>query len=154
MSEAHYLNKLYPLQDLVLHLFNEGAIQLYLTGGTALSRAFLNHRYSDDLDFFLNDNPDFENETDRATTLLQKQFEKVTIENKQSGFRKLFLENDNVKLKIDFVNDVAYHFNGFEKTTLYYKTDNPLNILSNKIAALNRRTSSGFAENIHSPGLI
>ena len=61
MSEAHYLNKLYPMQDIVLHLFNDEAIKLYLTVGTALSRAFLNHRYSDDLDFFLNDNPDFEN---------------------------------------------------------------------------------------------
>ena len=27
----------------------------YLTGGTALGRCYLNHRYSDDLDFFVND---------------------------------------------------------------------------------------------------
>jgi hypothetical protein len=146
MSEAHYLNKLYPMQDIVLHLFNDEAIQLYLTGGTALSRAFLNHRYSDDLDFFLNDNPDFENETDRATSVLQKKFEKVTIDNKQSGFRKLFLENDNVTLKLDFVNDDAYHFTGFQKTTIYYRTDNPLNILSNKIAALNRQAAKDIAD--------
>lgn len=140
------MNKLYPLQDIVLHLFNDEAIKLYLTGGTALSRAFLNHRYSDDLDFFLNENPDFENETERATKILQKRFEKVTIENKQSGFRKLFIENDNVKLKLDFVNDEAYHLKGFEKTTIYYKTDNPLNILSNKIAALYRQAAKDIAD--------
>ncbi|MDR0551108.1 MAG: nucleotidyl transferase AbiEii/AbiGii toxin family protein [Spirochaetaceae bacterium] len=33
----------------------------FLTGGTALSRAYYNHRYSDDLDFFL-DNSDIYNE--------------------------------------------------------------------------------------------
>ena len=77
---------------------------------------------------------------------MQKQFEKVTIENKQSGFRKLFIENDNVRLKLDFVNDVAYHLKGFEKTTIYYKTDNPLNILSNKIAALNRQAAKDIAD--------
>ncbi len=146
MSEAHYLNKLYPLQDRVLNTCANAAIPHYLTGGTALSRAFLNHRYSDDLDFFLNDNPDFENETDRATLLLQNHFENLTIENKQSGFRRIIILKDNVTLKLDFVNDVSYHFNGFEKTAVYFNTDNPLNILSNKIAALNRQAAKDIAD--------
>lgn len=32
----------------------ESGTHFYLTGGTALSRYYLNHRYSDDLDLFLN----------------------------------------------------------------------------------------------------
>jgi len=31
----------------------------YLTGGTALGRFYLNHRYSEDLDFFVNADPEF-----------------------------------------------------------------------------------------------
>ena len=75
MSEAHYLNKLYPLQDRILQLFAAEGIKHYLTGGTALSRAFLHHRYSEDLDFFLNYDPDFEKESDRAIDLLHHHFE-------------------------------------------------------------------------------
>jgi len=30
----------------------------YLTGGTALSRGYFNHRYSDDLDLFVNNHKD------------------------------------------------------------------------------------------------
>jgi hypothetical protein len=146
MSEAHYLNKLYPLQDSVLKVFAAEGIKHYLTGGTALSRAFLHHRYSDDLDFFLNNDPDFETESDRAIDLLHHHFESVTIDNRQLHFRRLFVLQETVTLKLDFVNDVAYHFNGFEKTTIYYKTDNPLNILSNKIAALNRQAAKDIAD--------
>jgi predicted nucleotidyltransferase component of viral defense system len=52
MSEAHYLDKLYPVQDKILQAFSAGKIRHYLTGGTALSRSYLHHRYSDDLVFF------------------------------------------------------------------------------------------------------
>jgi hypothetical protein len=55
---AQYYNKvLYPLQNEVFPVF-EGS-PFYLTGGTALSRGYYNHRYSDDLDYFVNDHPDF-----------------------------------------------------------------------------------------------
>ena len=146
MSEAHYLNKLYPLQDRILQLFAAEGIKHYLTGGTALSRAFLHHRYSEDLDFFLNYDPDFEKESDRAIDLLHHHFEKVTTDNRQLHFRRLFVLQEAVTLKLDFVNDVAYHYNGFEQTNIYYKTDNPLNILSNKIAALNRQAAKDIAD--------
>jgi predicted nucleotidyltransferase component of viral defense system len=146
MSEAHYLNNLYPMQDKVFQIFSEAEVRHYLTGGTALSRVFLSHRYSDDLDFFLNNDPDFENESERAITLLHQHFENVTVDNRQLDFRRLFITQDEVTLKIDFINDVAYHLNGFEKTNIYYKTDNPLNILSNKIAALNRQAAKDIAD--------
>lgn len=146
MSEAHYLNNLYPLQDSILQVFSTAAIKHYLTGGTALSRAFLHHRYSDDLDFFLNNDLDFETESDRAIDLLHQHFESITVDNRQLHFRRLFVSHGTIILKLDFVNDVAYHFNGFEKTKIYYRTDNPLNILSNKIAALNRQAAKDIAD--------
>ncbi len=146
MSEAHYLNNLFPLQDKVLQLFTANNIRHYLTGDTALSRAFLHHRYSDDLDFFLNNDPEFETESDRAIGLLQDNFEQVSVDNRQLHFGRVFVTERNVTLKMDFVNDVAWHFNGFESTEMYHKIDNPLNMLSNKITALNRQAAKDIAD--------
>jgi predicted nucleotidyltransferase component of viral defense system len=54
MSEPFYVNKLYPLQDAVLKSIGSINNGFYLTGGTALSRLYLKHRYSDDSDDILN----------------------------------------------------------------------------------------------------
>ena len=54
MGSSKYI-ALYALQDEVLETVFEEPSGFYLTGGTALSRYYLNHRYSDDLDFFDHD---------------------------------------------------------------------------------------------------
>ncbi len=59
MSEKYYTNDLYPFQDLVLKLIMKVDDRFYLTGGTALGRHYLKHRYSDDLDFFVNREDNF-----------------------------------------------------------------------------------------------
>ena len=59
MDETFYAQTLYPFQDEVLQIINLVETGFYLTGGTAASRGYLHHRYSDDLDFFVNDQPDF-----------------------------------------------------------------------------------------------
>jgi len=59
MSEDYYTNKLYPFQDLVLKKIMQVDDTFYLTGGTALGRYYLKHRYSDDLDLFVNRENDF-----------------------------------------------------------------------------------------------
>jgi predicted nucleotidyltransferase component of viral defense system len=48
--------------------------QLYklLTGGTDLSRCHLNHRFSDDLDFFINDHKDFKDQCDNVVSRIRK----------------------------------------------------------------------------------
>ena len=61
MSEKYYINNLYPFQDLVLKLIMNIDDTFYLTGGTALGRYYLKHRYSDDLDLFVNRKNDFKN---------------------------------------------------------------------------------------------
>lgn len=55
-----YIDSLYPSQNRILKIINAFSNPFYLTGGTALSRGYLNHRYSDDLDFFANDIKDFQ----------------------------------------------------------------------------------------------
>ena len=52
MPDTFYQDKLYPFQDKILKILGKADTEFYLTGGTALSRFLLNHRYSDDLDFF------------------------------------------------------------------------------------------------------
>ena len=51
--------RLYDIQDAVLKKMNAMETEFYLTGGTALSRGYLKHRYSDDLDFFVSDSPHY-----------------------------------------------------------------------------------------------
>jgi len=75
---AEYYDKLlYPLQDKVIPAFQDSPF--YLTDGTALSRGYYNHRYSDDLDYFVNDHPDFLRIAERQIEKLRRMFDDVTI---------------------------------------------------------------------------
>jgi len=59
MSARYYLDRLCPFMDRILALVEGSGTDSYLTGGTALSRPYLNHRFSDDLDLFVNASLDF-----------------------------------------------------------------------------------------------
>ena len=59
MPDKSYYNKIYAVQDEIMEIVQRQEVDFYLTGDTALSRCYLNHRYSDDLDFFINQSPDF-----------------------------------------------------------------------------------------------
>ena len=59
LPSQYYEEKLYPLQDGVMNTISKCGVRFFLTGGTALSRAYYNHRYSDDLDFFVNNDDDY-----------------------------------------------------------------------------------------------
>jgi hypothetical protein len=50
---------LYLIQDEVLGLIDGLGLGFYLGGGTALSRFYLDHRYSDDVDLFSPNEQDF-----------------------------------------------------------------------------------------------
>jgi hypothetical protein len=51
-ERAHFEGVLYRLQDRILAVAATYGDALVLTGGTALARLYLHHRYSDDLDLF------------------------------------------------------------------------------------------------------
>ena len=59
MPERKFYDNLYAVQDDLMKIVQDQEVDFYLTGVTALSRCYLNHRYSDDLDFFVNEAPDF-----------------------------------------------------------------------------------------------
>lgn len=129
---SYYNDTLYPLQDKVLKLIDTLQTPFYLTGGTALSRCHFNHRYSDDLDFFVNKDPDFIQFSEKILANLMKNFEvKVIIKSKSYISIKV-----NKILKIDLVNDVQFRYGKLEEKKIFSKVDNVKNILSNKLSAL------------------
>jgi hypothetical protein len=71
MPEDYYLNTLYPLQDKILQFISAADNSFYLTGGTALSRAYLHHRFSDDLDLFVNNDETYKKQVECIFQLLQ-----------------------------------------------------------------------------------
>lgn len=130
---AEYYNKvLYPLQEKVLAVFQE--FPFYLTGGTALSRGYYQHRYSDDLDLFINDSREFERLSLRVIAALRKCFEPLEITTREDSFCRLFVGKE--QLKIEMINDVPAHIGTIVNHPSLGRLDSRENILANKITAL------------------
>jgi len=72
LPSEYYEENLYPLQDGVLNIISRSDTDFFLTGGTALSRAYYNHRYSDDLDFFLNKSQTYDEQMEEILALLRE----------------------------------------------------------------------------------
>ena len=147
MQEKYYLNRLYPLQDKVFAIINKLNTEFYLTGGTALSRIYMDHRYSDDLDFFVNNSKDYRSQVESIYKAIRKEFKNnVEIGITDSTFNRFFINNKNCNLKIDFVNDIAFHYGDFTSSVIFSKVDNIENILSNKLGALSRNEAKDVAD--------
>lgn len=128
--------RLYQLQDKFLDWWKVLGMPFYLTGGTALGRFYLNHRYSEDLDFFINANPEFPNLIGKIRKEMVKSFQ-VDMKNAlfSDDFVRVFISEDGLNLKIDFVNDVEYYF-GKPELAYFGLVDTPINILANKMSAI------------------
>ncbi len=147
LYDQYYSEKLYPLQDGVMNIIKKLNTPFFLTGGTALSRHYCNHRYSDDIDLFVNADDNYQLWVERV---LEKIFEsehrnelvidRATLRRLQN-FSQVFVHKPGDKdsvLKIDIVNDVAIHYGEFETHERLGTIDSWRNILSNKISALFR----------------
>jgi Nucleotidyl transferase AbiEii toxin, Type IV TA system len=146
MPDNFYTDKLYPFQDAVLKSVKTAGVDFYLTGGTALSRAYLRHRYSDDLDFFLNDASDFKKQVEKTVSRFRTDGIEFEIGATSDSFIRLNSERDGIPLKIDFVNDIPFHYGKIEFHDILGKIDNWRNILSNKICALSRLEAKDVAD--------
>jgi len=143
LPSQYYEENLYPLQDGVMSTISKCGVRFFLTGGTALSRAYYNHRYSDDLDFFLNDDDDYPAQVKEIFFKLKEDnfFWSSTVDfisNKNFTSFKVGWNKSETLLKLDFVNDVASHFGEIVRTDLFVRTDSIRNMLSNKLTALFR----------------
>ncbi|MFC2080821.1 nucleotidyl transferase AbiEii/AbiGii toxin family protein [Bacteroidota bacterium] len=118
----------------------------YLTGGTALGRHYLKHRYSDDLDFFVNRNRDFKQLTDAIISKLEKHLTGIESALLTEDFARIFVHFKENRLKIEFVNDVTFHIGEIQSVNFFHKIDSWENILSNKICALTRDEPKDVAD--------
>lgn len=134
------MDVLTPLQKTFLHRFGKSPFQksFYLTGGTALAAFYLQHRLSDDLDFFT-DNP---GETRRVIPWLEETARgmKWTLQIlRQTGsFIDCFFESGaGERLDVDFAQDAPFRL---EETRLLPEfkiyIDNLTDIACNKLSAL------------------
>lgn len=127
--------ELYALQDKVLEQVFKEPGGFYLSGGTALSRFHLGHRYSDDLDFFTGDVglfPDtFRLVLGNISTILPG----INVEIDSRDFKRVIVQSDQTVLKLDFIADRLPRI-GVPELRGSYRIDTVRNILSNKLCAL------------------
>ncbi len=148
MNRNFYFKQLYPFQDQVLNLISHIDTEFHLTGGTALSRGYLNHRFSDDLDFFINDDSRFILWVDRIIHGLSRSSEWTSeVLLREERFARLNLVRAEVKLKIEMVNDVPSRIGNPWQHPILGRIDTAENILANKITAvLDREAPKDLAD--------
>jgi predicted nucleotidyltransferase component of viral defense system len=150
LPSQYYEENLYPLQDGVMNILQHSGTDFFLTGGTALSRAYYNHRYSDDLDFFLNQSKTYDDQVNKVLALLQENGYTWDTDNeyiRAKNFSTLKVKKDSeTLLKLDFVNDLVPHYGEIIETSLFYRTDSIRNILSNKLSAVFRYAAKDIAD--------
>ena len=134
-NSAFYFDVLYPFQDRVIQSINQTDTGFYLTGGTAASRGFLQHRFSDDLDYFVNDDNRFGLWVERIIQALNKEW-KCDVVMKEERFARLNLLQKDFFLKIEMVNDVPARVGDVQHHPVLGRLDTAENILANKVTAL------------------
>ena len=146
----YYEESLYPLQDGVLNILSRSGTDFFLTGGTALSRAYYNHRYSDDLDFFVNQSRTYGEQLEKVFALLRENGFVWSTEKdytKAESFTTIKVRKESdVLLKLDFVNDMVPHYGEIAKTGLFCRTDSVRNMISNKLSAIFRYAAKDIAD--------
>jgi predicted nucleotidyltransferase component of viral defense system len=136
LPAEYYTNILYPLQDKAIPAFKDSPF--YLTGGTALSRGYYHHRYSDDLDYFVNNSPEFQRIAEEVIIKLTDIFNDIKISLKDTHFVRIFTSEE--KLKIELINDVPSHIGTLIDHPVLGRIDSKENILANKLTAIVDRT--------------
>lgn len=137
MDNSFYLDTLYPLQDEVLHVMKRLDTGFYLTGGTAVSRGYLQHRFSEDLDFFANDEPLFARWGSRIIQAVSKTDQwAVDVLTQDEFFIRFVLTDNELQLKIEMVNDVPAHIGKIVNHPKLGRLDSKENILANKLTAV------------------
>ena len=131
-----------PIQTFVFEAIGKNQSlrdQFYFTGGTALAIYHLQHRYSDDLDFF--SEKDFLNEPIIAymSGLAKEKSLDATFTQIETTRIFEFRKKDELELKVDFA---WYPFHRIDPGTLDrgISIDSMLDIAANKIMTINQRT--------------
>jgi hypothetical protein len=148
MDRDFFVRHLYPMQDAVLARITTLATGFYLTGGTAASRGYLQHRFSDDLDLFVNDDDRFPLWAGRVIDALQaNSVWRVDVMQSEARFVRINVAGGDVVLKIEMINDVPAHVGEIRLHPVLGRLDSAENILANKLTAIvDRREPKDLAD--------
>lgn len=142
-DSSFYFSVLYPFQDDVLRLVKEAKTGFYLTGGTALSRGYLKHRFSDDLDLFVNFDAHFGEWSNRVIDTFWRLGDwKTEVILREEYFVRALLTRGEVTLKVEMVNDIGSRVGDVRDHPVLERLDSAENILANKLTALIGRDES------------
>jgi len=133
-----------------MNILQHSGTDFFLTGGTALSRAYYNHRFSDDLDFFINQSQTYDEQLDKVLAILHENGYSWDTNNEYTrakNFTTLKIrKNSETSLKLDFVNDLVPHYGEIKETSIFYRTDSIRNMLSNKLSAIFRYAAKDIVD--------
>lgn len=135
-----------PLQARVLTLFFEhgaAAHGYFLTGGTALSEYYFQHRYSEDRDFFSRSERDASQDSREFQKVLDSLALETTAELTSSTFARLYVGPE--KLKVDLANDVKAQMAPVENFSGVL-VDSLEDIAINKVCALSRHEPKDYID--------
>ncbi|WP_428024907.1 nucleotidyl transferase AbiEii/AbiGii toxin family protein [Arcobacter sp.] len=137
-------DKLYTFQEEVLESFSQikqSVSTIYFGGGTALARFYLNHRLSEDLDFFADNIFQFYQESLLISRQIQAKYK--TSENlpkeESEDYSFFYIEKDDIALKIEIQNYFENRVGKIHTLRNGLKIDNLENILSNKLTTFCNR---------------
>ncbi len=132
IDHSFYFEILYPFQNRILRAITELETGFYLSGGTAASRGYLNHRFSDDLDLFVDDDDRFTLWAARIIQVLSQQASwRCEVLLQERRFVRLVLLEGDVSLKVECINDVPSRVGQIKHHALLGRLDSPENILAN-----------------------
>src|SRR5258708_2519671 len=129
-------------QEIILAEIKKSPVlrQFYFTGGTALSAFYLQHRYSDDLDFFTKDKFDTQQILDLIQTWSKKYNFTFTSEFQEVVYIFLLTFQNNSTLKLDFG---YYPYQKIKEVVLVdgISTDSLADIAVNKLLTVTQRNT-------------
>lgn len=148
MDRNFYFDKVYPLQDQALLAITNAGTGFYLSGGTAASRGYLQHRFSDDLDLFVNNDEHFGLWVRQLVQALEGIAGcQLKVLDRQERFVRLRLISTDLFLKIELINDVPARVGEITIHEFLGRLDSAENILANKItAAIDRQEPRDLAD--------
>jgi hypothetical protein len=137
MDRDFFFRRLYPLQDAVLAQVASAETGFYLTGGTAASRGYLEHRFSDDLDLFVNDDERFAVWTQRLIDAITAPGDRqLDVLGRSDRLVIISVTRGDVALKVEMINDVRAHVGRVWDHPVLGRLDSAENILANKLTAV------------------
>jgi len=127
--------KIFKLQDEVINIVFSIRNSFYLTVGNALQHFYFKYRFSDDLDFFADKDPLFNENVNEVLNTFEDNKLAYQLTVSSRDFNCIVVKN---VLKVDFVNDYIYRV-GKSKLFKNFRVDNLENILANKITEIYSR---------------